>query len=228
MKDGVAYPSGVTIPAGLSAKVQARVAWSSLGIHAHFNVIDPAVAGLGPYLASDKVSFQIGGKSPLLGEYIGYGKDKGMLNIQMRPPSPRDLGIPGLTGRPEGEAHLFFIGHLRSTDTICRGLELPVVAPIEFASRVTADGYAHELFIPWASLNRTAPPSSGTAIALDMTLFDTEMPGIEMPPYFDDTGLQGVVAYRINTTGVDLASSCCSGSLYPDCDDRTWCSPSLE
>ncbi|RYG65584.1 hypothetical protein EON77_18350 [bacterium] len=91
----------------------------------------------------------------------------------------------------------------------------------EFAVRTRPGGYDVEARIPWETLYdgpRTASAGRGIAlsIALDMR---------------DDPAARGREAFSLleNLPLPDgVATSCATGVALPSCDDRLWCTPTLE
>jgi hypothetical protein len=79
-------------------------------------------------------------------------------------------------------------------------------------------GYNVELEIPWSTLG-SPPPSKGAKIAFDVG-FDLMLPS--------DGGLERYQAFHSILALTGAPSQACGGFLQPSCDDRTWCTPTLE
>jgi hypothetical protein len=82
------------------------------------------------------------------------------------------------------------------------------------SSRFVTGGYEVELMIPWASTANLR--SSGASF------------GFNLGATADDTGggieLEGMLA----NNAVSLPAAACTSTATPGCDDRTWCTPTLE
>jgi hypothetical protein len=81
---------------------------------------------------------------------------------------------------------------------------------------VTGDGYDVELLLPW----RSSAPASGDQIAFDLALDSADDEPLGAPDGRDAQALLHLATVSSPTP--------CPGSARPWCDDRTWCTPTLE
>jgi hypothetical protein len=86
-----------------------------------------------------------------------------------------------------------------------------------YAAGTTSDGYKVEFNLPWPG----TPPTSGSQIKFDM-----EMNGADGTSTNGDAGPRDAQAMLY--VGSDPGGSPCAGELFPYCDDRVWCSTSLQ
>jgi hypothetical protein len=86
-----------------------------------------------------------------------------------------------------------------------------------YMAGTTSDGYKVELNLPWPG----TPPSAGAQIKFDM-----EMNAADGTSTNGDAGPRDAQAMLY--VGSDPGGSPCAGELFPYCDDRVWCSTSLQ
>jgi hypothetical protein len=86
-----------------------------------------------------------------------------------------------------------------------------------YVASTTSDGYKVEFTLPWPG----TPPTSGAQIKFDM-----EMNAADGKSTNGDAGPRD--AQAILYVGSDPGGSPCNGELFPYCDDRVWCSTSLQ
>ncbi|MBK7395771.1 MAG: hypothetical protein IPJ34_05555 [Myxococcales bacterium] len=226
LKDGV-VPTGVT-KSLLPTKVQARLAWSSQGVHAHFHVDDAEVVALPlQFYSADEVQLFLGGSTPLYGEFSPTSKDKGFMSIRMTPPSPVPLGIPGSTEAPAAMASVSYL-YKKPSASFCTNAAVPLLAPAKFAGRVVPGGYELELFVPWTLLGRATAPTSGDQIAANLGVGANDDPASRTPPFDVTDPVKAGFAFWKNLPVSGAASPCCGGEAFTSCDTRTWCTPTLE
>lgn len=212
----------------LPTALKARIAWDEQGIHAHFHVDDPKLIAIsrtdswGP----DYVELDIGGSEPFSGYFDGKTRDKGFSNIFLTPQGSV-TPIPGFTSSGPARASMRFNWEVSAGP-------IPMPRGVPWAFRVVSGGYEFELLLPWKILGRAQPPVAGDAIALNLGLGSSDDPAFwswwpsESTPT-STPGLNGLSWYKINALPAGTTSTCNSAfSPYPWCDDRTWCSPTLE
>lgn len=86
-----------------------------------------------------------------------------------------------------------------------------------YVAGTTSDGYKVELNLPWPG----TPPTAGAQIK-----FDVEMNAADGTSTSGDAGPRDAQAMLY--VGSDPGGSPCNGELFPYCDDRLWCSTSLQ
>jgi hypothetical protein len=86
-----------------------------------------------------------------------------------------------------------------------------------YVASTTSDGYKVEFNLPWPG----TPPTSGAQIKFDM-----EMNAGDGKSSNGDAGPRDAQAMLY--VGSDPGGSPCNGELFPYCDDRVWCSTSLQ
>ncbi len=89
------------------------------------------------------------------------------------------------------------------------------VDPTRWATRNVADGYEVELLLLWSELKGT--PASGLAIGFDLAV-DVRQISTGATPL-----VQALYALRTPTP-----TTCTRTEAHPSCDDRAWCTPTLE
>jgi hypothetical protein len=93
-------------------------------------------------------------------------------------------------------------------------------APLDtkyYVAGTTSDGYKVELNLPWPG----TAPAAGSQIKFDM-----EMNAADGKSSNGDAGPRDAQAMLY--VGSDPGGSPCAGELFPYCDDRVWCSTSLQ
>jgi hypothetical protein len=226
VRDGVVPPTWGAPGSLVSSTVHARVAWSPLGIHAHFHVDDGAIITV-PGGGLDSVILYVGGDIARSGLFDAATHDPGFMEIVLAPEGG-PVGWPGFTGdMPATTAGLFC--RPDSSTTHCAPESMgQLVAPVQTATRRVPSGYEYELYVPWGTLGRAAPPSSGDSIAIDLGYFACDDPSAVGKRDFacgSGYGGESWIGFTPLPTGT---SSTCESVVIPDCDDRTWCTATLE
>jgi hypothetical protein len=179
-----------------------RLAWSAAGLHAFFDVQDSSVQSVA--MKDQAAALQ----RPYQGDSIELFF------------SASDAA----TGAPGGDAGAIHVtlaatGPSVSVKTTNSGglsttyTELPAA---QYQAVKTSAGYAVEALIPWAG----AAPSAGGKVRFDLALniADTNFSQVD-----DMRDAQMI----LNVTNVSGQTSC-PGAAEPWCDDRTWCSSTLQ
>ncbi len=181
--------------------VTARVAWSAAGLHGFFEIVDPKVQSVSMADPGQALAMPYQGDS---------------LELFF---SSNDTAT-GAPGGDSGAVHVTLAATGKSaavTTTNNNGVsasyaELP---DAQYAQVRTATGYAVEVLIPW----RGGAPGAGARIRFDLAL------------NIADGSFGGVADMRDAQLVYYVASngqSSCPGAPEPWCDDRTWCSTSLQ
>jgi hypothetical protein len=222
-----ALKSGVTLdgskPPPVPEVLSARVAWDSVGIHAHFHVEDMDVEN------GDAIEFDIGGRYPAAGFFDGVSNDVGSTNLAMGVPWTTTLHkwlvtIPPVAwmryqGRPTTCVPSPCDAPLRPLVTFMQ----PLVGPAKWAYRVVPGGYEFEVLMPWSVLGRSTPPTSGTAVGADLGLAANNgvRTWLAVNPLPPGAGTPCDASAIVTEGGSIIRAD-------PSCDDRGWCSPTLE
>ncbi|MGZ3451970.1 MAG: hypothetical protein ACXVEF_20335 [Polyangiales bacterium] len=224
VKKGV-VPAGARAVGPVPDTVSARIAWDTLGIHAHFHVEDPYLlhypANSGQYVGPDAIQLFLGGETPTFGTFDGNLYDDGFVGIQISPATtngPKFKNMP--SGMPASADYLYWRhpGNFWS----------PLIAPVQWSTRTIAGGYEAEVFVPWSVLGRSSAPSSGTSIAADLGMWTCNDPDAWATlPYLNCADAYYGVSY-LAIKPPPGASTCDVDPVSPLCDDRTWCVPKLE
>jgi len=106
-------------------------------------------------------------------------------------------------------------GLAASIQTVGGSASSSALASDSYETSVVAPGYTIELLLPWPG----SAPSSGTQIAFDMALNSADDDPAGAP--------DGRDAQAILYLG-SVGGSTCGDTAEPWCDDRTWCTPTLE
>lgn len=204
VKDGV-IPGGA--PPKLPNVAKARVAWDGAGIHAHVHVDAPYIR------SDDAVELDIGGGVAFAGGFNGVtsdaSSDLGFVHIEMGVHTVSTFG-----DLSSDEPAVAWVTYVKSRTNYGEYTQ-PLVDPGKFAYRDVPGGYEVELFLPWVLLNRSVAPSSGTAISIAHGL---RAANAQVNTY----AWQAIAP----TTGPGPCGA--NAAPTPDCDDRTWCNPTLE
>jgi hypothetical protein len=107
-----------------------------------------------------------------------------------------------------------FVAHSKATGT--NGSQSALETKY-YSAGTTSDGYKVEFNLPWPG----TPPTSGSQIKFDM-----EMNAADGTSSNGDAGPRD--AQAVLYVGSDPGGSPCGGELFPYCDDRVWCSTSLQ
>jgi hypothetical protein len=179
-----------------------RVGWSTDALHVFVHVVDsdwaPPPAG-GCIGTCSQVEVYVAATSMLSGAYDG-DNDGGAIQI--------------LLSAPPTVAQAFYNSG--------PGKQMPIsIDPSHYIGVVTPDGYSIELEYPWP-LVHPAPIASGLGVGLDFA-FDVEDGA-------DASGRQWQSIFGYTPLPPDAGVSPACGTFFPEpwCDDRTWCTPTLE
>jgi hypothetical protein len=185
-------------PAEARTTMTIRAAWSTFGLHLHLAVKDPKVI-VTPY--SNDNLFEADSVEVYTAGYDALtGAFDGMT---------KDLGAQQIIiapTNPEGTVMTrgvyFFSGTRKGSPSIDR-----------WAARNTAEGYEIEMRVPWADLKPSGmpAPTAGKKIALTFA-FNNKT---------DTTKAFSVFQVKPVATPV-------TGCTQPFCDDRYWCTPTLD
>jgi hypothetical protein len=188
-----------------------RVAWSAEGLHLHFQVhqnspvlaLDPTAQDPWNRIANgDDIEVFAKGDTVLTGSY-GGSNDLGAVQILFSPGSQS----PARQSRGE----IWRTGALQS------------LFPQDlYATRIVQGGYEVEFKLLWSTLGvpPSPAPASGTRIGFDLAAAFRNRADMDNP----DAVFQLVYGF------VAVQSSPCGSAVqaHPWCDDRTWCTPSLQ
>jgi len=190
------------VPLSQFETVTARVAWTAAGISAFFDVLDSSVQ-------------TVNDKDPTQAQNKSYQGD----SIEMFISSSNT--VSGLTGTDNNTLHIIVPanGPAVQVKTSSSGSTPTLLPTGQFEQLKTATGYAIELQLPWPG----SAPSSGTQVRFDLALnsADSNCSGV-------DDMRDGQMIYSLGTVS---GSTTCQGSgdgTVPYCDDRTWCTTTLE
>ncbi len=186
--------------------VTAHVAWSSAGFSGFFDVQDASVQTVNqadPTQAVGKV-------------YLGDSVEVMISSSD---------AVTGLTGTDNNTLHVIVPadGPAVSVKTSNSGgtssgahTNLPAT---EYAQVKTSTGYAVEVRLPWPG----GSPVAGTQIRFDLALnsADTVFGSL-------DEMRDGQLLYYVGSVGGTTTCQNSSDGTVPFCDDRLWCSPSLQ
>jgi hypothetical protein len=191
----------ITLAGGTPDSAVIRVAWSTDALHVFVHVIDPSWVVPPPEAGvaeCSSVEIYVAGTAALTGDYNGTNDGGAIQVILSAPPT-------------QGQA--FY--NTAAGDSV--GHRSVMLDPSLYAGVATSDGYSVELLLPWSALAETIAP--GAQIAFDVA-FDVE----DTP---DAGGRQYQSIYTCNS--VEAGAPSC-GTLMPEpwCDDRTWCTPTLQ
>jgi hypothetical protein len=128
-------------------------------------------------------------------------------------------GLSGGTSQDSGLAMHVIVSPpfaARSQATGTNGSQTALPAS-QFVAATESSGYKVELKLPWPG----TPPTSGAQIKFDMELNAAD--GVSTA---GDAGPRD--AQAILYLGSDPGGSPCAGELFPYCDDRLWCSTTLQ
>lgn len=128
-------------------------------------------------------------------------------------------GLSGGTAQDSGKAmHVILSPPLavKSQASGVNGSQTPL-APSLFWAGTDSTGYTVELKLPWPG----TPPTAGSQIKFDM-----EVNSADGKSTTGDAGPRD--AQAILYQGSDPGNSPCGSPLYPYCDDRLWCSTTLQ
>ena len=193
----------VTLNATPSEVINARIAWSSAGLHAFIDVQDSNVQVVNTVDATQAINQAYQGDS-----------------IEIMLTSSND--VTGLTGADSNSLHVIVpasgpaISTKASNSNGSSQGAATLLPSSQFVQVSTSTGYAVELQLPWPG--GTAPSSGGT-VRFDMALNSADS-------NFGGVGdmRDGQLIYHLETVS---DSSCQGTDTQPFCDDRTWCPTTL-
>jgi hypothetical protein len=128
----------------------------------------------------------------------------------------------GLSGNPgsDGARHVSIAatpGLAASIQTVDANATPSALASSSYQTSVGGSGYTIELLLPWPG----TAPTSGSTVAFDLALNSADADPADAP---DGRDAQAIL--YLGTVGG--GSTCGDGGAEPWCDDRTWCTPTLE
>jgi hypothetical protein len=182
--------------------VKARVAWSSAGLHAFFDVTDakvqsvtmadPEQALTSPY-QGDSVELFISSNDTATGV---PGGDSGAVSVTL-----------AATGKSVS---------VTTTNTDGLSTTYAELSAAQYAQAETDGGYAIEVLLPW----KDGSPGSGAKVRFDLALNIAD----------DNFGSVSDMrdAQMVYYVGTVSDQTSCPGAAEPYCDDRTWCAPTLQ
>jgi hypothetical protein len=182
--------------ADVSAKVVLTMAWDEAGLHLFMHVIQsPVNPPNGQFIWNGDAMEVYASANDVLRGLYGPGADEA-LHVSIAPPGAQSPTQAATAWWDNGPAP-------------------PPLATNLYASRIVADGYVIELYLPWSVIagQTVSPPDAGSTVALDFSC-DIQAP--------DDAGraFQSTLGFQAPM----LASTpCASAPLQSFCDDRTWC-----
>jgi cytoskeletal protein RodZ len=180
--------------------VTAKVAWSSAGLSAFFDVADTSVQTVNMADATQAIAKVYQGDSIEL--YI----------------SSSDT-LTGLTGTDNNTLHVTVPanGPAVTVKATSGGAATHTALPTaQYSQATTSTGYAIELRLPWPG----SAPGAGTRIRFDLALNSADKSFGNVDDMRD-----AQLLFYLGTTG---GTTTCSGAADAWCDDRTWCSTSLQ
>jgi hypothetical protein len=181
--------------------INARVAWSAAGLHAFFDVTDASVQSVAmkdPGAATQK---------PYQGDSIE------LFFTSNDTPS-------GAPGSDPGAVHVTLAAtgpsvSVRTTNSNGISTTYTELPAAQYKSGKTATGYAIEALIPWVG---GAPSGGKVRFDLAVNVADTNCSGA------DDMRDAQMVLRQSTVSG----QTSCPGGAEAWCDDRTWCSTTLQ
>ncbi len=194
----------------------ARIGWSSAGLHLYFHVVYETGQVMVPaageqFYDGDAFELFLKSNADVTGPY-GDGSDPGALQILVVPdalhPRADSFTSAGMTDAGVPPAGTFAV-HLDTADGGDRG-------------DGGAPGYAVEYLIPWSMISAPtdALPAAGAQIDLDFAVDYRQR----------DTTIDSEPRYQLllSSNGNVSNNPTCEGQTpVPSCDDRTWCTPTL-
>ena len=193
------------VPLTQFENITGRVAWSSAGFSAFFDVADTSVQTVNMADPTQAISKTYQGDS-----------------IELMISSNNN--VTGLTGTDNNTLHVIIPANgpavsVKTSNSGGASSGTPTaLSASQYKQAVTATGYAIEVQLPWPG----GAPNSGTQIRFDLGLnsADTTFGTV-------DDMRDGQLLYYVGTVG---GTTTCQGSsgTVPFCDDRTWCATSLQ
>ncbi len=184
--------------------VTGRVAWSSAGFSAFFDVADTSVQTVNMADPSQAISKTYQGDS---------------LEIMIS----SNNNVTGLTGTDNNALHVIIPANgpavsVKTSNNGGSSSGTPTALPAgQYKQAVTSTGYAIEVQLPWPG----GAPNSGTQVRFDLALNSADSTFGSIDDMRD-----GQLSYYVGTVG---GTSTCQGTdTVPFCDDRAWCTTSLQ
>jgi hypothetical protein len=184
----------------------ARVAASATGLHVYIEVVDSSVQGVDTVDSTQSI-----GKA--------YQGDSVELMFSA------SNNVTGLTGTDASTLHVIIPAKGPAVSTkaansngASQGTATALPAA-QYAQRLTGTGYAIEARLPWPGRNA---PAIGTNIRFDLALNSADATFGNVDDMRD-----GQLIYHLE----NVSNSTCQGSsdgTVPFCDDRTWCTTTIE
>ena len=186
-------------PAGLGEQVKMRYAWTPDGLAVHVHVVDPTIV----VAPTTDPNLYDGDAVELF--VSGSGTLTGTFDGTNDPDSNQIIVTPAFSGVP-ARAKLYQSGDRGPID------------PSDYATKLTVDGYSVELALPWSFLGGEG--AVGSKIGLDLALDvcdDAAHPAArQVWAVWQQKSVAGKTSCPTGTTS------------WAYCDDRSWCTPSLE
>jgi hypothetical protein len=203
---GVKVNNYNNVPLTQFETVTARVAWTSAGISAFFDVLDTSVQ-------------TVYDKDPTQAQDKAYQGDSIELFI-----SSSDA-VTGLTGTDNNTLHIIVPAdgpavQVKTSNNGGASTGTPtLLLATQYQQAKTSGGYAIEVQLPWPS----GSPSSGTQVRFDLALnsADTNFNTV-------DDMRDGQLVYYVGTVSGTTTCQSSSDGTVPYCDDRTWCETMLQ
>jgi hypothetical protein len=200
-------------PADVTEVATLRTGWSNEGLHMHVHVADANLFvppnGSQQLHEGDAIEIYVAGYVPTSGAFDAT-TDIGAQHIIVSPPS----GAIGARG---------FVW--------TSSCDFPVPAALNnafFTGRTVRDGWEIELDLPWSILLPSptdAPPTSGAKIGFTFAL---DAQDVESGDPLNARQMQAFLGYQTITVASPSCDSCSRATPEPFCDDRTWCTPTLQ
>lgn len=179
-----------------------RAAWSPEGLHFHFKVYQSDIVVPetdGQLWHGDALELLVKGDANVTGAFDG-ANDPGAVQLLFLPPAT--------VGDPPARSALFLNAqYVEAYDSA------------QYAARLMPDGYEIEVRISWSYVGAGDPnsPGSGDKVAFNWALdYHSRLVADRLWQLF--------AHYNEVPDGV----ICAGGLVEPACDDRTWCTPTLE
>ena len=185
-------------PSGIDTVVWTRIAWSTTAIHIHIRVDQAMVF---PPLSTEEL--WVGDGIELF--ISGLSTFSGDYTATKQPGTFQIIAVAPQTGTPARAGVYYGSAGLQTfLDTA------------HYAARITPTGYEIELKIDWTDLKAT--PTSGKIIGFDFAVDVRQTASSSLR-------LQSFLAFKPVTTTTPCDPP---RGAHPSCDDRTWCTPTLE
>jgi hypothetical protein len=193
------------VPQSQFETVTGQVAWSSAGFSAFFDVKDASVQTVNMKDATQAISKTYQGDS-----------------IEIMISSNNNL--TGLTGTDNNTLHVIIPANgpaisVKTSNSSGASSGTPTALPANvYAQAETSTGYAIEVQLPWPG----GAPSAGAQIRFDLSLNSADKIFGTVDEMRD-----GQLLYYVGTVGGTTTCQSDEGTV-PFCDDRTWCTTSVQ